>query len=140
MLPLTFRYYMSKLDANTTLKRLRNRYRLVVMNDDTYEEVVTFKLSRLSVYVVLSSIFVILVTFTVALIVFTPLKQYVPGYGNQSARKELQALRYRTDSLEQTMKYKDQYLNNLKKVLGGNVSANYDTTLLKVPKQELSND
>ena len=70
---------MATLDANTTLKRLRNRYRLVVMNDDTYEEVVTFKLSRLSVYVVLSSIFVILVTFTVALIVFTPLKQYVPG-------------------------------------------------------------
>ena len=131
---------MSKIDANTTLKRLRNRYRLVVMNDDTYEEVVTFKLSRLSVYVVLSSIFVILVTLTVALIVFTPLKQYVPGYGSQSARKELQALKYRTDSLEQTMKYKDQYLDNLKKVLSGNISANYDTTLLKVPKQELSND
>ena len=131
---------MSKIDANTTLKRLRNRYRLVVMNDDTYEEVVTFKLSRLSVYVVLSSIFVILVTLTVALIVFTPLKQYVPGYGSQSARKELQILKYRTDSLEQTMRYKDQYLENLKKVLSGNVSAHYDTTLLKVPKQELIND
>jgi hypothetical protein len=131
---------MSKIDANTTLKRLRNRYRLVVMNDDTYEEVVTFKLSRLSVYVVLSSIFVILVTLTVALIVFTPLKQYVPGYGSQSARKELQALKYRTDSLEQSMRNKDQYLNNLKKVLSGNVSATYDTTLLKVPKQELIND
>ena len=131
---------MSKLEANTTLKRLRNRYRLVVMNDDTYEEVVTFKLSRMSVYVVLSSIFVILVTLTVALIVFTPLKQYVPGYGSQSARKELQVLKIRTDSLEQTLKYKDQYLNNLKKVLSGNVSANLDTTLLKIPKQELSND
>ena len=42
---------MAKLDAGSTLKRLRNRYRLVVMNDDTYEEVVTFKLSRLSVYI-----------------------------------------------------------------------------------------
>ena len=40
---------MAKLDANSTLKRLRNRYRLVVMNEDTYEEVVKFKLSRLSV-------------------------------------------------------------------------------------------
>lgn len=131
---------MSKIDANTTLKRLRNRYRLVIMNDDTYEEVVTFKLSRLSVYVILSSIFVILVTLTVALIVFTPLKQYVPGYGSQSARKELQALKYRTDSLEQTMRFKDQYLDNLKKVLSGNVPALYDTTPLKVPRRELSND
>lgn len=131
---------MGKIDANTTLKRLRNRYRLVVMNDDTYEEVVTFKLSRLSVYVVLSSVFVILVTLTVALIVFTPLKQYVPGYGSQNSRKELQLLKYRTDSLEQSIKYKDQYLNNLKKVLSGNVSANLDTAVLNVPKQELSND
>ncbi len=131
---------MTRLDANTTLKRLRNRYRLVVMNDDTYEEVVTFKLSRLSVYVVLSSIFVILVTFTVALIVFTPLKQYVPGYGSQSARKELQVLKYRTDSLEQSLLYKDQYLNSLKQVLSGNAGTKLDTTLLKVPKQEISND
>ena len=131
---------MSTIDANSTLKRLRNRYRLVVMNDDTYEEVVTFKLSRLSVYVVLSSIFVILVTLTVALIVWTPLKQYVPGYGSQSARKELQVLKYRTDSLEQSLLYKDQYLNNLKKIIGGNTSAKLDTTLLKVPKQEVSKD
>lgn len=131
---------MSTIDANSTLKRLRNRYRLVVMNDDTYEEVVTFKLSRLSVYVVLSSIFVILVTLTVALIVWTPLKQYVPGYGSQSARKELQVLKYRTDSLEQSLLYKDQYLNNLKKIIGGNTSAKLDTTLLKVPRQEVSND
>ena len=131
---------MTKLDAGSTLKRLRNRYRLVVMNDDTYEEVVTFKLSRLSVYIGLSTIFVVLVGLTVALIVFTPLKQYVPGYGSQNSRKELQVLKYRTDSLEQSIKYKDQYLNNLKKVLSGNVSANFDTALLRVPKQELSND
>ncbi len=112
---------MSKLEANSTLKRLRNRYRLVVMNDDTYEEVVTFKLSRLSVYIVLCSIFVILVTLTVALIVLTPLKQYVPGYGSQSSKREVQLLKMRTDSLEQSMIYKDAYLLNLKKILTGDV-------------------
>ncbi|HEX8279410.1 MAG TPA: hypothetical protein VF540_11975, partial [Segetibacter sp.] len=83
---------MAKLKANTSLSQLRNRYRLVIMNDDTYEEVVTFKLSRLSVYVMLSSIFVILVTLTVASIVFTPLKEYLPGYGSQGARRQLQVL------------------------------------------------
>ena len=112
---------MSKLQANNTFKQLQNRYRLVVMNDDTFEEVVTFKLSRLSVYVVLSSVFVLLVSLTVALIVFTPLKQYVPGYGSQSAKRELQLLKIRTDSLEQCMLYKDQYMANLKKVLVGDV-------------------
>ena len=69
---------MGKIDANNTLKRLRNRYRLVVMNEDTYEEVVKFRLSRLSVYIVLSSTFVLLTVLTVALIVFTPIKYYLP--------------------------------------------------------------
>ncbi len=64
--------------GNSTLKRLRNRYRLVVMNEDTYEEVVKFKLSRLSVYIVLSTLFIVLVGLTVALIAFTPLKLYIP--------------------------------------------------------------
>ena len=131
---------MAKLEANTTLKRLRNRYRLVIMNDDTYEEVVTFKLSRLSVYIVLSSIFVILTCLTVALIVYTPLKQYLPGYGSQSARRELQLLKMKTDSLEQSMRYKDQYLTNLKKVLTGDVSVQYDTTGLDVPKPKENRD
>lgn len=52
-----------------TFKRLRNQYRLVLINDDTYEELVTFKLSRLSVYVVFSTAFVLLISLTVALIV-----------------------------------------------------------------------
>jgi hypothetical protein len=131
---------MAKPEAPSTLKRLNNRYRLVIMNDDTYEEVITFKLTRLSVYIALSSVFVILVTLTVALIVFTPLKQYVPGYATQSARKDLQVLKLRTDSLEQAMKNKDQYLLDLKKVLSGNVRALYDTTPLKVRKPVRIND
>ena len=91
---------MPKLDAGTTLKRLRNRYRLVVMNDDTYEEVVTFKLSRMSVYMMLSTIFVLLVGLTVALIVFTPLKYYIPGYDDLKIGREYREMKYRVDALE----------------------------------------
>src|SRR6195256_6907801 len=108
---------MAKLDAGTTLKRLRNRYRLVVMNDDTYEEVVTFKLSRMSVYILLSTIFVLLTGLTVALIVFTPLKLYIPGYGDINNTKELRELKIRTDSLEEEMRYRDQYFEGLRNVL-----------------------
>ena len=128
---------MAKFDANSTLKRLQNRYRLVVMNDDTYEEVVTFKLSRLSVYVTLSTIFVLLTGLTVALIVFTPLRLYIPGYGDINATRELRELKMRTDSLEQAVKFKDQYLDNIKNVLQGDVTVKPDTTTLKIPKSEL---
>jgi hypothetical protein len=127
---------MAKFDANSTLKRLQNRYRLVVMNDDTYEEVVTFKLSRMSVYVTLSTIFVLLTGLTVALIVFTPLRLYIPGYGDINATRELRELKMRTDSLEEAVKYKDLYLNNIKNVLQGTGDLKLDTTVLDIPKPE----
>lgn len=124
-------------DPGNTLKRLRNRYRLVIMNDDTFEEVVTFKLSRLSVYVTFSTMFVLLVGLTVALITFTNLKYYLPGYGTQSQRKELIQYKTKIDSLERAMQYKDQYLDNLKKVLSGDVII-ADTATLKIPEVEKS--
>ena len=132
--------FMAKLDAGNTLQRLRNRYRLVVMNDDTYEEVVTFRLSRMSVYVALSTVFVLLVGLTVALIVFTPLKYYIPGYGNVQADREYRQLKYRTDALEKQVNYQAQYIDGLKKVLNGNMAVHLDTTRLQVPKDEESND
>jgi hypothetical protein len=131
---------MAKFDANSTLKRLQNRYRLVVMNDDTYEEVVTFKLSRLSVYVFLSTVFVLLTGLTVALIVFTPLKLYIPGYGDFNNTTQLRELKIRTDSLEQEMRYRDQYFQSLRNVLEGNSSVKTDTTVLKIPKPEKIDD
>ena len=128
---------MAKLDANSTLKRLRNRYRLVVMNEDTYEEVVKFRLSRLSVYIALSTLFVVLVGLTIALIVFTPLKYYLPGvgYGNAKQIREYKALKIRTDSMENALKYKQQYFDNLQKVLQGTVPK-LDTNKLLLPKVE----
>jgi hypothetical protein len=132
---------MEKTEENSTFKRLQNRYRLVVMNDDTYEEVVTFKLSRMSVYIGLCTIFVLLVGLTIMLFILTPLKYYIPGEGASRQNKiELQTLKMRTDSLEQAIKYKDQYLNSIRQVLTGNTSVPRDTTNLKVPKPEISND
>ncbi len=131
---------MAKLENDNRLKRLSNQYRLVIMNDDTYEEVVTFKLTRLSVYVGFSTIFVLLVSMSVALVIFTPLKYYVPGYGSRQSRAELQLLKIRTDSLEQTIHYREQYLESVKKVLNGTAPTQRDTLAIPVPKPEISND
>jgi len=135
---LAFKIPVLKISPESTLKRLRNRYRLVVMNDDTYEEVVTFKLSRLSVYVMLCTIFVVLVGLTVALIVFTPLRYYIPGSGaDYRADRELRLMKYRTDSLERELLYQEQYRESLQRVLKGDVAAKLDTTKIEVPKEEI---
>jgi hypothetical protein len=130
---------MSKISDNTSLKRLRNHYRLVIMNDDTFEEVIKFRLTRISVYIAMSTIFLLLVGLTVALLVLTPLKFYIPGYGKKESKTELQLLKMRTDSLQQALEYKQQYLDGLKHVLGTDKTP-LDTTKLKVSKAEISND
>lgn len=128
---------MAKLEAGSTLQRLRNRYRLVIMNDDTYEEVVTFRLSRLSVYIGLSTVFVLLVSLTVALIVFTPLRYYIPGYGDRSTDREYRELMYVTDSLQQQVRFQAQYIEGVKKVLRGDIAPLQDTTrLVETPVEE----
>jgi hypothetical protein len=131
---------MAKLDAGSTLKRLRNRYRLVVMNDDTYEEVVTFKLSRLSVYIGLSTIFVVLVGLTVALIVFTPLRYYIPGYDDLKIGREYRQMKYKVDALEKQAQNQANYIENIRKVLQGGPTVALDTTELQVPRDDISND
>ena len=133
---------MVKLDAGTTLKRLRNRYRLVVMNDDTYEEVATFKLSRLSVYIMLSTIFVLLVGLTVALIVFTPLKYYIPGASTDyKSAMELRELKYKVDAAADQIRLLEQRDAGLRKgPLRGDKTIVLDTNKLDVPRGEISND
>ena len=130
---------MSLTGGNTSLKRLRNRYRLVIMNEDTFNEVVTFKLTRLSVYIALSTLFVILVGLTVALIIFTPLKLYIPGYGDAQKAKEYEMLKMKADSIEQSLIKKQEYIDNVEKVLKGNVVP-LDTTTLKLKNIGKSRD
>ncbi len=130
-----------KKETTSTFTRLQNRYRLVIMNDDTYEEISTFKLTRMSVYIGLCTVFVLLLGLTITLFMFTPLKYYVPGYGTARQNKtELQALKMKTDSLQQAIQYKDQYLNNIRKALTGNTDIARDTVAIRVPKADISND
>lgn len=136
---------MAVTGGNTGLKRLKNHYRLVVMNEDTFEEVVAFKMNRGSVYVSLSILFVVLVGLTIALIAFTPLKFYIPGYGVAAQAKDYEALKMKADSFEHTLILNEQYINNIEKVLKGDVKGT-DTTSLKVnstdviPLDKIKND
>ena len=122
---------MALPDNTSTLRRIRNRYRLVVLNEDTFEEIVAFKLNRWSVYIGLSFMFVVIVGLTIALIGFTPLKYYIPGYGKAGTTQEYEALKVKADSIEKALILKQQYVNDIESVLKGTVAPR-DTTLLKL--------
>jgi hypothetical protein len=125
---------MANLDINNTFKRRSSTYRLVVTNDDTYDEVIAFRLSRKSVYLGFSIAFMFLVGLTIALIAFTPLKYYIPGYGTKESRSALELLKIRTDSLEQAVHFKEQYIEGIKKVLSEGNPQQLDTIPLKLPE------
>ena len=125
---------MANLDINNTFKRRSSTYRLVVTNDDTYDEVIAFRLSRKSVYVGLSIAFMFLVGLTIALIALTPLKYYIPGYGTKESRSALELLKIRTDSLEQAVHFKEQYIEGIKKVLSEGNPQQLDTIPLELPE------
>ena len=105
------------------LKRLTDKYRLVLLNDETFEEVSSFQLTRMNVYVLVSTILVILVLVTVSAIVYTPLREYIPGYADVGMRRDVMELKLKSDSLERVLRVNTFYLQNIKRVINGELPA-----------------
>jgi len=104
-------------------KKLLHKYRLVVLNEDTFEERFAIKLTRLNVFVIASLGTILLIAGTIFLIAFTSLKEYIPGYSSTALKKQATVLNYKTDSLQQVINLNEQYYNSIKKVLIGDVSS-----------------
>jgi murein DD-endopeptidase MepM/ murein hydrolase activator NlpD len=102
-------------------KKLLHKYRLLVLNEDTFEERFSFKLNRLNVFVFSTIFALLLIVVTTILIAFTPLREYIPGYSSTSLKKKATNLTYKTDSLEQELNVNAQYLASIRKVLTGDV-------------------
>ncbi|MFP4844572.1 M23 family metallopeptidase [Winogradskyella sp. PE311] len=102
-------------------KKLLHKYRLVVLNEDTFEERFAIKLTRLNVFVLTSLSAIFLVFFTILLIAFTPLREYIPGYSSAKLKKQASILNYKTDSLVNELEVNKQYYASIRKVLTGDV-------------------
>ena len=103
-------------------KKLLHKYRLVVLNEETFEEKFAVKLTRLNVFVIVSLSAIFLVFATTLLIAFTPLKEYIPGYSSTTLKNKATRLNYKVDSLEQAIVLNQQYLESIKRVLKGDVN------------------
>ncbi|GGH69475.1 MAG: M23 family metallopeptidase [Bacteroidetes bacterium] len=101
------------------IEKLRNKYRLVILNDDTFEEKISLKLSRLNVFLLTGLSIVLLISLTAILIAYTPLREYIPGYASTSLKRQADYLALTTDSLEQKIHIQQQYLDNIRRILSG---------------------
>lgn len=101
---------------------MRHSYRLVVMNNETFEEVGSYRLTLLNVYILVSTLLVVLAVVVVLAVAFTPLKRYMPGYGEGGDnREELEQLYREVKKLEKQLAAQEEYSTNMRKVLVGDV-------------------
>ncbi|WP_455169162.1 M23 family peptidase, partial [Aegicerativicinus sediminis] len=102
-------------------KKLLHKYRLVILNEDTFEEKFAVKLTRLNVFVIISLTAIVLVIGTILLIAFTSLREYIPGYSSTSLKRQATELEIKTDSLQQVLEANEIYYASIKRVLTGDV-------------------
>ncbi len=104
-------------------KRLRDKYRLIIRDDETLEPKFSFRLSRWNVFVVGASSAVLLIILTIYLIAFTPLREYIPGYTDASLSANVYDMHLRADSLEHLLNAQQTYINNLMLIINGQAPA-----------------
>ncbi|MFD2588037.1 M23 family metallopeptidase [Croceitalea marina] len=105
-------------------RKLLHKYRLVILNESTFEEKISFKLSRLNVFVTGTLFIIILIGLTTLLVAFTPLREYIPGYSSTRLKRQATELTYKTDSLVAVLEYTNKYLENVRLVLRGDIENN----------------
>lgn len=111
--------------ANNKKRRvigLKKRFKLVLMDDSTFEEKGSFRLTMGNIVFGISFLVFLLIVSGGLLMTFTPLKQWIPDYPDAKIRQSIIDNSIRLDSLTNYIRIQDQYITNLKEILGGNIS------------------
>ena len=111
----------NRLKNRELKEKLFNKRRLIILNEDTFEETFSFKLSIMNVFIVISLSTIIIITVTTFIIAFTPLREYIPGYSSSKLKKNATELALKSDSLAVVIKKNELYLRAIKKVLNGEI-------------------
>lgn len=110
--------------------KLQTQYRIVFINDESLEEVATFRLTIRKLYVLFSTLFVVIVGLTICVLLLTPLKYYIPGYGSNKTHMQVIRLKENVDSLSDLVSAQQSYEANIRKVINGSYNGLSDTTKL----------
>lgn len=102
------------------LKRLKSRFRLTVLNENTFEEKLSYSLTPLNLIVMFGGLLVVFGALIYLLVAYTPLKNYViPDYAASGYREEARTARLRVDSLLEVTRQNEKYMTDLKVILAG---------------------
>ena len=126
---------LNKLKKRQLLKKkLYAKSRLIILNEDTFEEIFSLPLTLMNVFVVATLGAIVIITFTTFLIAFTPLREYIPGYASTELRQNALQLAIKSDSLTTALNKNEVYIKSVVKVLNGDLEyakVNKDSILSK---------
>ena len=108
-----------KTNNRTWLQNLLNRYRMIVINETTFNEELSFRFSRLNIFSIIILLLVFIFTGTFFLVSYTPIKEFIPGYTSTKVRKEAIRNTFLLDSLVTKFQKQDQFIKSIKSALSG---------------------
>jgi hypothetical protein len=109
----------NRLKRRKLHNKLFTKNRLVILNEDTFEELFSFKLNLMNVFVAATTGAILLITFTTFIIAFTPLREFIPGYSSSKLKKDATELALKSDSLTLALQQNEAYIKAIQKVLTG---------------------
>jgi hypothetical protein len=112
---------LNRLKRQLLKKKLYTKSRLVVVNEETFEEIFSLRLTIMNVFVVGTIGAILIVTLTTFFIAFTPLREYIPGYASGDLKRNATQLALKSDSLTTALAKNEAYITSIKKVLMGQV-------------------
>jgi murein DD-endopeptidase MepM/ murein hydrolase activator NlpD len=110
-----------RLKRQIIKKKLFTKNRLVILNEDSFEEIFSLKLTLMNVFVVATVGAVLIITTTTFIIAFTPLREFIPGYASDELKRNATELALKSDSLSNSIKKNESYIASIKKVLTGDL-------------------
>ena len=110
-----------RLKRKKIKKKLFTKNRLVILNEDTFEEIFSLRLTLMNLFVVATIGAFLIIFVTTYIIAFTPLREYIPGYASTQLKKDATELALKSDSLNQALKKNEAYIESIKKVLTGDL-------------------
>ncbi|MNS22759.1 hypothetical protein D3C72_545620 [compost metagenome] len=108
-----------RLKRQKLKENLFNKRRLIILNEDTFEETFSLKLTLMNVFVVASLGAIIITIVTTFIIAFTPLREFIPGYSSSKLKRDATELALKSDSLSRALKKNEAYIQSIQKVLTG---------------------
>jgi murein DD-endopeptidase MepM/ murein hydrolase activator NlpD len=108
-----------KSEKRSFWEKFKHKYRLSIYRDETFEEVLNVRLTKMNVVAILGTGIFIFLIIVISVIAYTPVRELIPGYPDDKTIRNIFMNNYRLDSLEQEIKKRDAYFENLRRIISG---------------------